>query len=80
MAQKSKIKNFPWTAINGVFESIEEYIKKSHNQPSLKELQTDFHSVKGQEVGHRYSRLGLRLGRLRTGCTSCVESVHTSTR
>jgi hypothetical protein len=29
VAQKSKTKNLPWTAINGVFESIEGYIKKS---------------------------------------------------
>jgi hypothetical protein len=41
LAQKSKGKNLPWTVINLVFESVESYIKKSHDQPSIKELHTD---------------------------------------
>jgi hypothetical protein len=31
IGQKSRARNLPWTAINGVFESIEGYIKKSRD-------------------------------------------------
>jgi hypothetical protein len=45
IAQKNKGKSPPWTAINLVFESMEGYIKKRRDQPSIKELQTDLHAA-----------------------------------
>ncbi|KAI9768416.1 MAG: hypothetical protein M1839_004113 [Geoglossum umbratile] len=42
---KEQGKKPAWTAIQGVFESIEGYIKKSRDQPSLKEIQTDLHAA-----------------------------------
>jgi hypothetical protein len=38
-------KSLPWTLINSVFESIEGFIKKSREQPSIKELQIDLHAT-----------------------------------
>jgi hypothetical protein len=44
-------KNPPWTIVNSLFESIEVFVKKSREQPSLKELQLDLHTAeKANEV------------------------------
>ena len=38
-------KNPSWDLVNAVFNSVEGFIKKSREQPSIKELQTDMHAT-----------------------------------
>jgi hypothetical protein len=43
-AAQRKPKNVPRTLIDSVFKSMEGYVKKSRDQPSVRELQTDIHA------------------------------------